>query len=36
MPDDDLLAVYPHIARGEDVLAALRFAADWRRLQVPR
>lgn len=29
---DDLLAAYPHLAR-EDVLAALRFAADWLRLE---
>jgi uncharacterized protein (DUF433 family) len=35
MPDDGLLAHRPRRG-GEDVLAALRFAADWRRLQVPR
>ena len=29
---DELLVAYPHLAR-EDVLAALRFAADWLRLE---
>lgn len=32
MTVDDLLVAYPHRAR-EDVLAALRFAADWPRLE---
>ncbi len=29
---EDILADYPHLAR-EDVLAALRFAADWLRME---
>jgi uncharacterized protein (DUF433 family) len=32
MSVDELLVAYPHLAR-EDVLAALRFAADWLRLE---
>jgi len=32
MTVDELLIAYPHLAR-EDVLAALRFAADWLRLE---
>jgi uncharacterized protein (DUF433 family) len=35
MPHGDLFAAYPHLAR-EDVPTALRFTADWRRLQVSR
>ena len=29
---EDVLADYPHLSR-DDVLAALRFAADWMRLE---
>ena len=32
MSPEELQAAYPHLAR-EDILAALRFAADWLRLE---
>ena len=31
-PVEELLAAYPHLSR-EDILAALRYAADWLRLE---
>lgn len=32
MSVEELLAAYPHLSR-EDILAALRFAVDWLRLE---